>query len=43
MQGKRLEGNGVMPDVESPPATMDDLRAGRDSDLDAALRILRQP
>jgi carboxyl-terminal processing protease len=43
IQDKRLEGHGVMPDVESPPATLDDLRAGRDPDLDAALRILRQP
>jgi carboxyl-terminal processing protease len=43
MQGRRLEGNGVTPDVETPPATVDDLRAGRDPDLDAALRILRQP
>jgi carboxyl-terminal processing protease len=42
-QGRRLEGNGVMPDVEPPPVTVDDLREGRDPDLDAALRILGKP
>jgi len=39
MQDKRLEGNGVVPDVESSSATLDDLRAGRDPDIEAALRI----
>jgi carboxyl-terminal processing protease len=43
MQDKRLEGNGVVPDVESSSATLDDLRAGRDPDIEAALRILIQP
>jgi carboxyl-terminal processing protease len=43
MNGKRLEGIGVMPDVELPPATLRDLQAGRDRDLDEALRILGQP
>ncbi len=42
-QGRRLEGGGVTPDVEPPVVTLEDLRAGRDPDLDAALRILRQP
>jgi C-terminal processing protease CtpA/Prc len=42
-QGRRLEGNGVTPDVEPPPATVEDLRAGRDPDVDAALRLLGQP
>jgi carboxyl-terminal processing protease len=39
-KGRRLEGNGVVPDVVSP-RTLEDLRAGRDADLDAALRTLR--
>jgi carboxyl-terminal processing protease len=42
-QGRRLEGNGVIPDVEAPKADLGDLRAARDPDLDAALRRLRQP
>ena len=41
--GRRLEGCGVTPDVVPPPLTLDDLRAGRDPDLDAAVRVLRQP
>jgi hypothetical protein len=33
----------VTPDFEPPAVTLEDLRAGRDPDIDAALRILRQP
>lgn len=39
-KGRRLEGNGVVPNVEVP-FTLADVRAGRDPDLDAALRVLR--
>jgi carboxyl-terminal processing protease len=42
-QGRRLEGNGVIPDVEAPKADLGDLRAARDPDLAAALRRLKQP
>lgn len=42
-QGRRLEGNGVTPDVEAPKATLDDLRTGRDPDLETALNLLRHP
>ncbi len=39
-KGRRLEGNGLEPDV--PVArTLEDLRAGRDPDIAAALRVLR--
>lgn len=41
--GRRLEGSGVTPDIVPPPVTLDDLRAGRDPDLEAARRILQQP
>ncbi len=40
--GRRLEGSGVTPDVVSPAFTLDDLRTGRDPDLDAAVRALKQ-
>ena len=39
-KGRRLEGNGLVPDVKVEP-TLADLRAGRDPDLDAALRVMR--
>jgi carboxyl-terminal processing protease len=39
--GRRLEGNGLEPDVVVP-RTLADVRAGRDVDLDVALRILRR-
>ena len=39
-KGRRLEGNGLEPDVKVV-RTLEDLRAGRDADLDAALRVLR--
>ena len=42
-QGRRLEGHGVLPDVEGPKATLADVRAGRDPDLEAALRSFQQP
>ncbi len=42
-QGRRLEGNGVIPNISPPPPTLADLRAGRDPDLEAALRVLTQP
>jgi C-terminal processing protease CtpA/Prc len=42
-QGRRLDGSGVKPDIEPPQTTLEDLRQGRDPDVDAALRILRQP
>jgi carboxyl-terminal processing protease len=42
-RGRRLQGNGVNPDVEAPKASLGDLRSGRDPDLDAALRSLNQP
>jgi carboxyl-terminal processing protease len=38
-KGRRLEINGVEPDIVSS-RTLEDLRAGRDPDLDAALRVL---
>lgn len=41
-KGRRLEGNGVVPDV-TVPFTLTDLRAGRDPDVDTALRVLREP
>ena len=42
-QGRRLEGNGVVPDLTLPPPTLADLRAGRDPDLEAAMQVLTQP
>ncbi|MEY2880502.1 MAG: hypothetical protein RLZZ15_2882 [Verrucomicrobiota bacterium] len=39
-KGRRLEGDGVEPDVKVT-RTLADLRAGRDADLEAALAILR--
>ena len=39
LDGKRLEGNGVKPDVEVE-LKLADVRAGRDRDLDAALQVL---
>lgn len=41
-KGRRIEGKGVEPDVKVE-RTLADLRAGRDSDLEAALRVLRGP
>jgi carboxyl-terminal processing protease len=39
-KGRRIEGAGVEPDL-AVPRQLADLRAGRDADLDAALRVLR--
>jgi len=39
-KGRRIEGTGVEPDV-NVPRRLADLRAGRDADLEAALRVLR--
>lgn len=39
-KGRRIEGNGIVPDIVVA-RTLDDLRQGRDPDLDAALRVLR--
>lgn len=41
LDGKRLEGNGVKPDVEVEQK-LSDVRTGRDRDLDAALRALAE-
>jgi carboxyl-terminal processing protease len=38
-QGRRLESDGVEPDVKVA-RTVDDVRAGRDTDLEAALKVL---
>lgn len=39
-RGRRIEGNGVEPDIAVPRA-LEDLRAGRDRDLEVALQVLR--
>lgn len=41
-RGRRLEGRGLEPDVPVAP-TLAELRAGRDPDLAAALRVLQAP
>jgi C-terminal processing protease CtpA/Prc len=40
-KGRRLELNGVEPDVKVA-RTLADLRAGRDADLETALRVLAE-
>ena len=40
VDGQRLEGRGVTPDIAVSPPDLADLRAGLDRDLDAALQIL---
>jgi hypothetical protein len=40
VDGERLEGRGVEPDVAVPAATLADWRAGRDPELAAALAEL---
>lgn len=40
LDGRRLEGHGVIPDLPLAVPKVADLRAGRDSDLTAALAIL---
>jgi carboxyl-terminal processing protease len=39
-KGRRIEAVGVVPDIEVP-RRLADVRAGRDADLDVALRVLR--
>ena len=43
LDGRRLEGRGVTPDVAVPPPTLTDWRAGRDPALSAALTDLARP
>lgn len=40
LDGKRLEGRGVSPDIEVPAPSVADLRARRDPDLAKALEVL---
>ena len=40
LDGSRLEGNGVKPDVEIE-RSLSDIREGRDADLEAAVEWLR--
>ena len=42
-KGSRLNGNGVIPDVQPAAITLADLRSGRDPDIEEALRILQRP
>ncbi|MDO8541102.1 MAG: S41 family peptidase [Opitutaceae bacterium] len=39
-KGRRIEGKGVEPDIVVP-RTLDDMRTGRDRDLEEAMRVLR--
>ncbi len=41
-KGRRLENNGVVPDVVVP-TSLENLRARRDADLEEALKILNEP
>ncbi len=41
LDGERLEGRGVTPDVEVPAPTLAQRRAGEDRDLEAAVKLLR--
>jgi carboxyl-terminal processing protease len=43
MGGKRLEGEGLAPDVEIPDASLTQLRADEDPDLAAAIALLSKP
>jgi len=43
LDGQRLEGRGVTPDIVTPLPTLAELRAGRDPALEAALRLLAEP
>jgi carboxyl-terminal processing protease len=43
MGGKRLEGEGLAPDIEIAPQTFAQLRAAEDPELAAALGLLTQP
>lgn len=42
LDGQRLEGHGVAPDRPVPPPSLADLRAGRDSDVFAAIAVLKE-
>lgn len=42
LDGQRIEGHPVQPDVVVPPPSLADLRAGHDPDLDAALKLLHR-
>jgi carboxyl-terminal processing protease len=41
-KGRRIEGKGIEPDV-AVPRTLEDVRTGRDRDLEAALAVLKKP
>lgn len=41
--GRRLEGTGVAPDIAGPRYGIEDLRTGRDLELETALAELRKP
>ena len=41
-KGRRIEAAGIEPDIVVP-RLLRDIRAGRDADLETALRILREP
>jgi carboxyl-terminal processing protease len=41
-KGRRIEGKGIEPDI-TVPRTLEDVRTGRDRDLEAALAVLRKP
>jgi carboxyl-terminal processing protease len=43
LDGQRLEGRGVTPDVVLPLPDISDLRTGRDPDLEAARHLLKNP
>ncbi|HVU24365.1 MAG TPA: S41 family peptidase [Opitutus sp.] len=43
LDGKRLEGRGVTPDIVEPPPTLADRRGDRDTALVAALDVLERP
>lgn len=43
MGGKRLEDEGLAPDVEMPASTLAQLRADEDPELDTAIALLSQP
>jgi carboxyl-terminal processing protease len=40
LDGKRLEGTGVIPDINVPEATVAEIREGKDRDIETALQIL---
>lgn len=42
LNGKRLEGVGVVPDKEVPLATLDEIRACKDKDLEVALEMIHK-